>query len=132
MRRTRRSIAENEINVTPLLDVVFIMLIFFLVTASFIKESAIDLNPPSGGSSALQGASGNIIVAIGPNDRLWVNHLPISLGSLQPRLSQLHAENTEGKVIVMAHPQSSNGLLVQVIDFSRLSGVRDVQLADTR
>ncbi|MDJ0853352.1 MAG: biopolymer transporter ExbD [Myxococcota bacterium] len=128
MRRTKLRSEESEINVTPLLDVVFIMLIFFIVTASFIKETAIDIARSGAGASHVK-SKGNIVVVIGPNENLWVNHRPVSVGALHANLKQQHAENPNAKVIVSAHPDSSNGLLVHVLDTSRLAGVPDVSLA---
>jgi biopolymer transport protein ExbD len=131
MRQVHRRRREpSEVNVTPLLDVVFIMLIFFIVTASFIKETGIDLarfDAPMTQQS--DSTSKNILIAIDANGRLWINNRPVSLDALRPNIERLHAENPTAKVIVVADPESSNGLLVQVIDSARQTGVSDVSLA---
>jgi biopolymer transport protein ExbD len=116
--------------VTPLMDVVFIMLIFFVVTASFVRESSIDLarfdSPVTSESSANKK---NILIAIDANGRLWINRRPISLDALAPNIEAAHAENPGAKVIVMAAPDSLNGLLVSVVDTARQIGIADVSLA---
>ena len=128
MRRTKLRHEDSEVNVTPLLDVVFIMLIFFIVTASFIKETAIDISRSGAGANQVK-SKGNILIVIGPNEQLWVNGRPVSAAALHANIKQQHAENPNAKVIVSAHPDSPNGLLVHVLDTSRLAGVPDVSLA---
>ncbi len=130
MRRTILRTETSNVNVTPLLDVVFIMLIFFIVTASFVKEWTIDISRSGAGASQVK-SSGNIHVVIGPNEDLWVNQRPVSPGALHANIKQQHAENPNAKIIVSAHPDSPNGLLVHVIDTSRLAGIDDVSLAAT-
>jgi biopolymer transport protein ExbD len=132
MRRGRllREEQKSDVNVTPLLDVVFILLIFFLVTASFIKESAIELgrfDAPL--STPVSTQSQNIFVALDGRGGVWVNHRPVSLSALRANIEKLHADNPDAKVIVMADPASRNGLLVRVIDTARVAGLYDVSLA---
>jgi biopolymer transport protein ExbD len=129
-RRGRRSFRaeESELNVTPLLDVVFIMLIFFIVTASFLKESAIDLTRSSAGPT-LAKAEGNIVILIDPNGRFWLNGRPTSEKALRANIEKARADNPGAKVIVHADGQSKTGALVRVIDESRLAGIYDVSIA---
>jgi biopolymer transport protein ExbD len=130
MRRKRLSHEErSEINVTPMLDVVFILLIFFIVTASFVKEAAIDLGRFDAPVASEAESKANIIVAIGADGQLWINHRPITLEALRPNIERLHAEHPDAKVIVLADPGSKNGLLVRVIDTARLTGLYEVSLA---
>jgi biopolymer transport protein ExbD len=129
-RRRRRSAAddEDEVNLTPMLDVVFIMLIFFIVTASFVKESGIDISRPPA-ATAERKERGNILVAITANDQLWMDGRQIDPRSLRANIERLHAENPEGSVVIQADRLSKNGLLVQVMDAARQAGVTTVSLA---
>ena len=119
---------DNEINLTPMLDVVFIMLIFFIVTASFVKESGIDISRPPA-ATAERKERGNILVAITANDQLWMDGRQIDPRSLRANIERLHAENPEGSVVIQADRLSKNGLLVQVMDAARQAGVNNVSLA---
>ena len=81
-RHKRREEEESEINITPMMDIVFIMLIFFIVTTSFIKETGIDPNRPEA-ETAKRAELGNILIAIAPNDRIWMNKAPIELEAVK-------------------------------------------------
>jgi biopolymer transport protein ExbD len=119
---------ESEINVTPMLDVVFIMLIFFIVTASFVKESGLDVNKPEA-PTAVQKEKANILIAIGPNNDIWINRRRVDPRQVRPNIQRLHAENPQGSVIIQADKLSQVDTLVQVMDASRQAGVYDVSLA---
>ena len=130
MRRKRpRHEERSEVNVTPMLDVVFILLIFFIVTASFVKEAAIDLSRFDAPVASEVESKANIFVAIGADGQLWINHRPVTLDALRPNIERLHAEHPDAKVIVLADPASKNGLLVRVIDTARMTGLYQVSLA---
>ncbi len=130
MPRRRRSSDEqdNEINMTPMLDVVFIMLIFFIVTASFVKESGIDINRPDA-STAEKKQQGNILVAISESGQIWIDNRQVDVRALRPNIERLHAENPQGAVVIQADKQSRNGLLVDVMDAAREAGVYNVSIA---
>ena len=128
-RRSRhREADESEVNMTPMLDVVFIMLIFFIVTASFVKEAGIDITRPPA-ATAERKERGNILIAITNNDQIWVDRRQVDPRALRANIERLHAENPQGSVIIQADVESKNGLLVQVMDAARLAGVRSVSLA---
>ena len=110
---------SEEINLTPMLDVVFIMLIFFIVTASFIKEAGIDVNRPDAPTSESI-ADANILIAISPNDEIWIDRRLIE---------RMHAENPKGSVVIQADKKSTNELLVVVMDAARQAGVYNVSIA---
>ncbi|MFK8014387.1 MAG: ExbD/TolR family protein [Gammaproteobacteria bacterium] len=118
---------EQEINVTPMLDVVFIMLIFFIVTASFVKESGLDVNKPEA-ATAVQKEKANILVAISPTNEIWINRRRVDPLQVRPMIQRLHAENPQGSVIVQADKVSQVETLVLVMDAARDVGV-DVSLA---
>jgi biopolymer transport protein ExbD len=129
MRRKRgREEEESEVNLTPMLDVVFIMLIFFIVTASFVKEAGIDISRPPA-ATAERKERGNILVAITENDQIWIDRRQVDPRALRANIERLHAENPQGSVVIQADENSKNGLLVQVMDAARLAGVSNVSLA---
>ena len=130
MRRRRSSglAEEADVDLTPMLDVVFIMLIFFIVTASFVKEAGIDVSRPPA-ATAERKERGNILVAITANDQIWIDRRQVDPRSIRPNLERLHAENPQGSVVIQADKDSKNGLLVQVMDAARLAGVYNVSIA---
>ena len=96
---------ESEINITPMLDVVFIMLIFFIVTAIFVKEAGIDVNRPDA-TTAVKAENANILIAIGPNNDIWIDRRMIDIRSVRPNIERLHAENPQGSVVIQADKES--------------------------
>jgi biopolymer transport protein ExbD len=115
---------------TPMLDIVFIMLIFFIVTSSFIKESGIDVSSPSA-STAERKERGNILIAISAEGEVWIDKRNVDIRAVRSNVERLHAENPEGSVVIQADKDSKNGLLIQVIDQARLAGVSNVAIAAT-
>jgi len=123
-----RKKSESEVNLTPMLDVVFIMLIFFIVTASFVKESGLEISRP-GAATATRKERGNILIAIGANDQIWMNRRQVDPRALRANIERMHAENPQGSVVIQADKAAKTGLLVEVMDAARLAGVKDVSLA---
>ncbi len=130
MRKRRRGLEqdESEVNLTPMLDVVFIMLIFFIVTASFVKESGIDINRPAA-ATAVRKERGNILVAITAKNTIWIDRRQVDPRALRANIERLRAENPQGAVIIQADRESKNYLLVEVMDAARLAGVTNVSIA---
>jgi biopolymer transport protein ExbD len=122
---------DNEINLTPMLDVVFIMLIFFIVTASFIKEAGIDVNRPDA-PTAERVEDANILIAISANDEIWIDRRLIDPRAVRANIERLHAENPKGSVVIQADKKSTNEMLVIVMDASRAAGVKNVSIAANR
>ncbi len=121
---------ESAIDLTPMLDVVFIMLIFFIVTASFVKESGFDVNRPDNKQkNEQQDKKKNILVSIDSKGQLYVNRRPVDVGSLTPNIKRLYAENPKAAVVVQAHEDSTNDLLITVMDAARKAGVYNVAIA---
>ncbi len=127
-RRRRDDLEKSEVNLTPMLDVVFIMLIFFIVTASFVKEAGIDITRPSA-ATAERKERGNIMIAITENDQIWIDRRQVDVRALRANIERLHAENPQGSVVIQADKNSKNGLLVQVMDAARAAHVPNVSLA---
>jgi biopolymer transport protein ExbD len=118
----------EEINMTPMLDVVFIMLIFFIVTASFVKESGIDVNRPEA-ATAVKKERANILVAISDTGEIWINKRQIDVRAVQANIERLKAENPQGSVVIQADKKSTTDTLIKVMDAARAAGVFDVSIA---
>ena len=135
MRKKRGSLAveeeENEINLTPMLDVVFIMLIFFIVTASFIKEAGLDVNRPDAPMTQSKPEDSNILVLINANDEIWIDRRLIDPRAVRANIERMHAENPEGSVVIQANKSSTNKMLVEVMDAARQAGVYNISIADS-
>ncbi len=127
-RHKRREEEESEINITPMMDIVFIMLIFFIVTTSFIKETGIDPNRPEA-ETAKRAELGNILIAVAPNDRIWMNKAPIELEAVKIMMELAHAENPESSVVIVADELASTGLVLDIMDQIRLSGISKISLS---
>ncbi len=132
MRKNAIAMAQEdegeEINLTPMLDVVFIMLIFFIVTASFVKEAGIDVNRPDA-PTAVKQENVNILIAISQNDEIWIDRRMIDPRAVRANIERLHAENPKGSVIIQADKKSTNEFLVIVMDAARQAGVFNVSIA---
>lgn len=120
--------ASAEIDLTPMLDVVFIMLIFFIVTASFVKEAGIEVNRPEA-SSAESKENVNILVAVSATNEIWIDQRRVDVRSVRSVIERMHAENPKGAVVVQADAASNTEAVVAVIDAAREAGVVDVSLA---
>ena len=130
IRRSQREEEEDEseVNLTPMLDVVFIMLIFFIVTASFVKEAGIDVNRPDA-ATAVRKEKGNILVAITEEGQIWIDRRQVDPRALRANIERMHAENPLAGVVIQADRESKINLLVQVMDAARLAGVKNVSIA---
>ncbi|WP_417686726.1 ExbD/TolR family protein [Pseudidiomarina gelatinasegens] len=119
---------EAQIDMTPMLDVVFIMLIFFIVTASFVKESGIDVNRPDA-ATAVQKDRANILVAISDTGEIWINKRQVDARAVQANIERLYAENPQGSVVIQADKKATTETLIKVMDAARAAGVFDVSIA---
>ncbi len=133
MRRRNRlqlnsSEDESPLDLTPMLDVVFIMLIFFIVTTSFVKESGIEIDRPTARSADRQ-EKGNVLVAISPEGEIWVDRRPVDLLAVGPLVERRLAESAGAVVIIQSDRKAPVGRLVQVMDQIRLVGVSNIALA---
>ena len=119
---------ENEINLTPMLDVVFIMLSFFIVTASFIKEAGIDVDRPDAPSADSQDDAA-ILIAISANDEIWIDRRETEPNAVRGMIERLHAENPKGSIVIQADEESTNEMLVVVMEAAKQAGVTNVAIA---
>jgi len=127
-RRNRGNEEEVGIDLTPMLDMTFIMLIFFIVTTSFVKETGIDVNRPNA-ATAEKKERGNILIAIRSDGAIWMDKKQIDVRSVRANVERAHAENPEGSVVITADKASETGVLVQVMDQVRLGGIANVSIA---
>ena len=129
-RHARRDDEEDtKIKLTPMLDVVFIMLIFFVVTSTFVKEVGLEVNQPEDAAALPDSLERKLIVRITSRDRILIAKRDIDWRSVRANLERLHAEYPEAPVIVHPHPDSRTETTVHVIDSARQAGVTDVALA---
>ncbi|WP_206483537.1 biopolymer transporter ExbD [Thalassotalea sp. G2M2-11] len=119
---------QEEINMTPMLDVVFILLIFFIVTASFVKEAGIEVNRPEA-ATAVKKERANILVAISDKGEIWINKRRIDVRAVQANIERLKAENPQGTVVIQADQKATTDVLIKVMDSARAAGVFDVSIA---
>ena len=120
----------SEIDLTPMLDVVFIMLIFFIVTASFIKESSIALNvPEKQDEKPPTTESANILVSVTASNEIWLEQRRIDVRAVRANIERLYAEFPKAIVIIKADGESSAKTFVAVADAARAAGVKQVSLA---
>ena len=119
---------EAAIDMTPMLDVVFIMLIFFIVTASFVKEAGIDVNRPDA-ATAVKKDRANILIAISDKGEIWINKRRIDERAVQANIERGRAENPQGSVVIQAYKKATTDVLIKVMDASRSAGVYDVSIA---
>ena len=131
MRRRKSSRLDDDadVDLTPMLDVVFIMLIFFIVTASFVKEVGLELNRPEGGSTKVAVENENIFIQITNDGLIFVDRRVTDIRAVRPNIERLHAERPNGAVVIAPAEGSFNGLLVEVMDQARLAGVENISLA---
>lgn len=130
MRRSKQAHSEEKINLTPMLDVVFIMLIFFIVTATFVKEIGLDVNQPEDDKPKVQDPDKKaIIIQITSRDRIFIATRDVDITAVRANIERLHAEDPKAPVIINPHPDSTSDVFVQVWDAAKLVGVPKVQLA---
>lgn len=132
MRKKKSRSTEDEagIDLTPMLDVVFIMLIFFIVTTSFVKEAGIDVNRPTA-STAEKKEKASILIAISEAGEVWLDKRKVDVRSVRANVERMRAEAPEGAVVIQADKGSKTGMLVAVMDQVRLAGVTNISIAGT-
>ena len=124
----RRKLDEKEeINMTPMLDIVFIMLIFFIVTATFVKETGIEVDKPT--AEMAQKNTANILVAISEKGLIWVEGRPVELGAVQGVIARLYAENPKGSLSIQADEEAPGFHIVDVITEAKAAGVDNISVS---
>lgn len=131
--RPRRHTPESEdtgIDLAPMLDFVLNLLIFFIITTSFIKEAGTTVTRPEA-ETAEHKDSGNILIAIRSNGDIWMDKRHVDLREVRPFIERLHVERPDDTVVIIADKASQTGTLTQVMDQVKLGGVNDVSIAAT-
>ena len=126
--KRRNNGAVRELNIAPLIDMVFILLIFFLVTTSFVKETGIEVNRPTAASAVSQQKLG-ILITIDESNRIFMDQREIDVRAVRANVERALAENPEGAVVVVADLESSTGTAIEVMDGCRMAGAKNVSLA---
>ncbi len=129
MRSRRHAHADDEhgIDLAPMLDFVLNLLIFFIITTSFVREAGISVSRPEA-QTALHAESGNILIAIRPNGEIWMDRRQVDLREVRPIVERLHVERPEDTVVVIADKAAKSGLLAQVMDEVKLGGIKEVAI----
>lgn len=122
MARKHATQDEPEINITPMLDIVFIMLIFFIVTTTFVRETGVTVDKPEA-ISAIPRPQGNVLIGVDSNSQIWMNGSQIELADVRTQVQRARAENPEGSVILISDKGARTGTLVDVMDQVQAAGV---------
>lgn len=126
--RFSRSDEESDINLTPMLDVVFIMLIFFIVTATFIKQAGIEVLRPDA-LTAVQKPTVSVLIAIGENGDIWIDKKKVDSAAVRAHIERLHAENPKGGLVIQADKQAKTEKVMAVLAAARAAGLTEVAIA---
>jgi len=132
VKRLRKTDDQADIDMTPMLDIVFIMLIFFIVTATFTKESGIDLSRPDNQEQKKQEEKKSIVVQISSTDAIYIDGRRIDLRAIRANVERMHAELPDAPVVILAETGAHNGTLVNVLDNARQAGVTNVSIASNQ
>jgi biopolymer transport protein ExbD len=116
---------EHGIDLAPMLDFVLNLLIFFIITTSFVREAGVTVTRPLAGTARHE-ESGNILVAVRPNGEIWMDRRQVDLREVRPTIERLHLERPEDTVIVIADKAAKAGVLAQVMDEVKLGGIKEV------
>jgi biopolymer transport protein ExbD len=128
MARRHAHTEDAEINITPMLDIVFIMLIFFIVTTSFTKETGAVITKPEAGQ-AISLRNGTILIGVKPNDDIWMSKRLIELREVRSMVETAKAENPKGSVVIVADKDSRIGTVTQVMDQVKMAGVQGIAIS---
>jgi biopolymer transport protein ExbD len=132
MRRRQRPEDEAEINITPMLDIVFIMLIFFIVTTSFVREKGLDISrPQQSDQQQVEEDVGQILVEIDPLSQIMVNKRPVSEDAVRANLERERAQQPKAPLIIASHPDANTNSLVTVLDAANVVGIDNISVATT-
>ena len=128
MRRPTQQEEEKVADLTPMLDVVFIMLIFFIVTATFIKETGIEVNRPDTKTAQFK-KTVSLLVAVSPDSGIWIDKKKVDVRNVRPLMERLHAENPKGGLVIQADMDSKVEKVLAIMDAARTIGIVQVAIA---
>jgi len=127
-RKTKRKVEEAQIDMTPMLDVVFIMLIFFIVTTSFIKEAGVQVEHPIAATTQAK-PKASLLIAVTKNNKVWISKQEVKVEAIRAKVSKLRQENPEGSIVIQADVAAKAGMVLKVLDQVKAAGVPDVSIA---
>ncbi|MBU1340174.1 MAG: biopolymer transporter ExbD [Proteobacteria bacterium] len=117
-----------ELNIAPLIDMVFILLIFFLVTTSFVKETGVDISRPTA-STAVSKAAATLLIGVTKDNTIHIDRQSVDIRAVRANVERALAENPDSTVVIVADKQSLTGLVISVMDACRLAGAEKVSIA---
>ena len=128
--KRRKGEDDSQIDLTPMLDVVFIMLIFFIVTASFVNETGLNVDrPPTTDQPPPDSANTNIVFRVSESNEIILEGRRIDIRSVRANVERLHAEKPEAKVVINSHPKAKTEIFVMISDQAREAGVSNISLS---
>ncbi len=127
-RKVREEEEDAAIDMTPMLDIVFIMLIFFIVTTVFVKQAGIDVNKPEG-ETAVKFKNANIFIAVTEDGNIWIDRRQISIEELKPTVEKLLLEQPTDAIFIQADTKAKHGVVIKVMDQVKAAGVDKVAIA---
>lgn len=122
---------DSDINLAPMLDVVFIMLIFFIVTATFIKQAGIDVMRPDA-LSAEEKPTVSVLIAVGENGDIWIDNRRVDAAAVRAHIERLHAENPKGGLVVQADRGAKMEKVLAVLGAARAANITEVAISTER
>ncbi len=125
---TREEGGNAAINLTPLIDMVFILLIFFAVNSTFVKLPGVEVDQPSAKSTTVQKSS-NILIAVTDAGDIWIDKKKVDLRRVRGVIERMFLESPDASVVVLSDQDSRTGVVVEVIDQARLAGASKVAIA---
>jgi biopolymer transport protein ExbD len=117
-----------QLNIAPLIDMVFLLLIFFAVNASFVKEAGVEVERPAAKTAVVQ-EHATLFIAVDAQGQVWLEKKPIDLRSVEASVARLHAESPKSSVVILADKKAPTGIVLEVLDGVRLAGVEHVAVA---
>ncbi|MEZ0574766.1 ExbD/TolR family protein [Halodesulfovibrio aestuarii] len=128
IRSLRLRNKQTELNMTPLIDMVFILLIFFIVTTSFVKEAGVEINRPMA-NTAVTNESTSLVIGITQSNEVWIEGKIYDVRSIRGYMNRFLAETPEGAVVIAADKECKSGLLIKVLDACREAGAANLSVA---
>ena len=128
MRRLMQQEEEKVADLTPMLDVVFIMLIFFIVTATFIKETGVEVNRPDTKTAELK-KTVSLLVGVAPDNGIWIDKKRVDIRNVRPMMERLHAEKPKGGLVIQADSDSKVEKVLAIMEAARNIGINQVAVA---
>lgn len=128
MRKQEKQADEKVADLTPMLDVVFILLIFFIVTSTFIKETGIEINRPDTQTAEMK-KTVSLLVAVGADNSIWIDKKKVDIRNVRPMMEKLHAENPKGGLVIQADSASKVENVLAIMESARAIGIIQIAIA---